>query len=295
MSERPTQDQDLSSISLAVSPDADDLFMVRALLEGALDTGRYSFRIESTPTDALNRLASGGRGPDVVAVSIAHYPAIADRYQLLPHGGSVGEGYGPVVVGREPAGPEALHGARLAIPGVTTTAWMALQIVLGPENRPKPVVVPIAPHEQVFEALASGKVDYALLIHEGRLTWQARGLHQVVELGESWAALTGGLPLPLGGNVIRRSLGPEVVGEVSALLRQSIAWALEHRDASIAWLLARGGALRTEAEVSRYLEMYANARTLDYGEVGREAIRDLFQRAGAVGLISRAPPLDFAP
>ncbi|MEZ4239286.1 MAG: MqnA/MqnD/SBP family protein [Myxococcota bacterium] len=282
-------------VTLAVSPDADDLFMVRALLEGALPTPGYRFRIESTPTDALNRLASGRTGPDVVAVSIAHYPAIADRYQLLPHGGSVGEGYGPVVVAREPLAPEALHGRRLAIPGVTTTAWMALQLILGGEIVPKPVVVPISPHERVFEALDEGKVDAALLIHEGRLTWPDRGLHSVVELGESWSALTGGLPLPLGGNVIKRSLGLPTIREISGLLRESIAWALEHRDDSIRWLLERGSALRTEAEVSRYLDMYANARTLDYGEVGREAIRDLFQRAGAIGLVSRPPPLDFAP
>ena len=292
-------------ISLSVSPDADDLFMVRALLEGAIDTGPYRFSIDSSPTDALNRLASGtgggagsDQGPDVVAVSIAHYPAIADRYQLLSHGGSMGEGYGPVVVGSAPPPPgsfgEALHGARLAIPGETTTAWMALRILAGPAVVPRPVIVPIVPHERVFEALEAGEVDYALLIHEGRLTWQARSLHQLVELGVAWSDLTGGNPLPLGGNVIRRGLGPKVVSEVSALLHRSIAWALEHRDDSIAWLLSRGGALKTHDEVSRYLDMYANGRTLDYGEAGRRAIADFFDRAGAMGLISRAPPLDYA-
>src|SRR4051812_39460654 len=125
-------------IRLTVSPDADDLFMVRALLEGRIDTGDYRFEIDQSPTDVLNLLASGeqGPGPDVVAVSIAHYPRIADRYQLLPHGGSMGEGYGPIVVGREPGTLDHLHGARLAIPGTTTTAWLVLRLLLGPFRSP---------------------------------------------------------------------------------------------------------------------------------------------------------------
>lgn len=286
---------DIVPITLAVSPDADDLFMVRALLEGALDTGPYRFDIASSPTDALNRLASGGEGPDVVAISIAHYPAVSDRYQLLPHGGSMGEGYGPVVVAKAPAPVQALHGARIAIPGATTSAWLVLRLLLGADVVPVPTVVPIAPHERVFDALDGGEVDFALLIHEGRLTYGARGLARVLDLGEGWAAATGGLPLPLGGNVIRRGLGEVRIREVSALLRQSIVWALANRDASIQWLLDRGGALRTREAVDQYLAMYANGRTRDYGPDGRKAIQDLFDRAAAAGLLPPTPPVDFAP
>lgn len=280
------------SIRLVVSPDADDLFMVRALLEGAIDTGPYRFEIERAPTDALNAMASGDETLDVVAISIAHYPRVAERYLLLPHGGSVGDGYGPVVVGREPGTLDDLHQARLAIPGTTTTAWLVLRLLLGPFRAPEAIVVPIAPHERVFEALERGDVDYALLIHEGRLTFRDRGLHAVVDLGAAWAARTGG-PLPLGGNAIRRSLGPTVIRDVSALLRASIAHALDDREASIQWLLDRGGALRTRDQVSEYLSMYANHRTLDYGEDGRAAIVALLTEAADAGLLPRAP-VEFA-
>lgn len=286
-------------VSLCVSPDADDLFMVRALLEEAIDTGPYTFTIDNSPTDALNRLASEAHAPDVLAVSIAHYPKIAADYQLLPHGGSMGEGYGPVVVA-SPAmahqghlGIEALHGRRLAIPGETTTAWLVLRMLLPQGVSPVPIAVSISPHERVFEALMSGEVDYALLIHEGRLTYEARGFSRVLDLGEGWAKLTH-YPLPLGGNVIRRSLGAQHIREISALLRQSIRFALDNRDDSIRWLLQRSGALSTHEAVSRYLDMYANGRTLDYGEDGRGAIVWLLAQAARAGLI---PPVDvdFAP
>lgn len=279
-------------IRLAVSPDADDRFMVRALLEGLIPTAPYTFEVGESPTDALNRLASGAGGPEVVAISVAHWPRIADRYQLLPHGGSMGEGYGPVVVSRAPLA--SLEGLRLAIPGLTTTAWLVLRIVR-PGLRVVPVEVPIAPHERVFEALDRAEVDAALLIHEGRLTYEDRGLHLHLDLGLAWADRYGGLPLPLGANVIRRDLGPARIREVSALLRESIAHGLDHLDEAVDWLLARGGPLRTRERVRRYLAMYANARTLDYGLDGRKAIRLLFREAAYVGLVPEAPPVDFAP
>lgn len=283
-------------VTLAVSPDADDLFMVRALLEGELDTGPYRFVVTSSPTDTLNAIASGGAGTDVVAVSIAHWPRIAARYQLLPHGGSMGEGYGPVVVA-PPGGPRTLGelaGRRLAVPGLTTTAWLALRL-LRPDLGAEPVVVSIDPYQRVFDALAAGEVDAALLIHEGRLTYEDHGLRPLLDLGEAWAELTGGLPLPLGGNVIRRDLPEHHKAAISDLLRQSIRHALDRRDEAIAWLIARGGALRTPERVSTYLSMYANERTADYGEVGRRAITDLLRRAVAAGLLPDAGPVDFAP
>lgn len=282
-------------VRMAVSPDADDLFMVRALLDGALDTGPYRFVVDTSPTDALNRLASGGEGPEVVALSAAHYPKVADRYRMLPHGGSMGEGYGPVVVARAPLTLAALHGKRLAIPGATTTAWLVLRLLLGPDLRPVPVEIPIVPHERVFEALDAGEVDAALLIHEGRLTYEDRGLHAVLDLGEGWAALVGGLPLPLGANAIRRDLSDADTAAISDLLRQSIRHGLEHKSDAVRWLLSRGGPLKTEARVSRYLDMYANDRTLDYREDGRRAFGELYRRAVAAGLLDAVPPLDFAP
>ncbi|TNE85400.1 MAG: ABC transporter substrate-binding protein [Deltaproteobacteria bacterium] len=266
-------------ISLACSPDADDLFMVRALLEGLIDTGPYTFAIEASPTDALNRLGDSA-APDVLAISIAHYPKIADTYQMLPHGGSMGEGYGPVLVAREPMSLADLEGRKVAIPGTTTTAWAVLQRMVDVQ----PVVTPITPYSLIFDALRSGEVDAGLIIHEGRLTYEDEGFVRVAELGEWWDAHTGGLPLPLGGNCIRRSLGEEHIAAISELYRQSIRHALEHQDEAVAWLLERGSKLQTPEKVREYLGMYANGRTLDYGEDGRQAIEHLLDM-----------PVDFAP
>lgn len=284
----------MRTITLSCSPDADDLFMVRALLQGAIDTGPYRFEIGTSPTDALNDLAAGADGPDVIALSVAHYPAVADRYQLLSHGGSLGEGYGPVVVSREPAKVGDLRGARIGVPGLTTTAWLVLRLIIGPEVPAEPVVIPIVPHERIFQAVQAGEVDFGLVIHEGRLTYERHATHAVVDLGAWWAEQTGGLPLPLGANAIRRDLGEQVIREVSELYRRSIRHALEHRDDAIAWLLERSGALKTSAQVSTYLSMYANQRTLDYGPEGRRALAELFERAVAAGLLDSVPPLDLA-
>ena len=269
--------------------------MVRALLEQRIDTGDVRFEIGTSPTDALNRLAEGGDAPEVLAISVAHYPAIADRYQLLPHGGSLGEGYGPVVVAKHPGSVADLRGKRIGVPGLTTTAWMVLQLIVGPDADIQPVVIPIEPYNRIFDAVRSGEVDMGLVIHEGRLTYEAEGTHAVVDLGEWWAEQTGGLPLPLGGNVISRSLGEPLIREVSGYLRASIAHALEHREDAIAWLLARDGALKTREQVSKYLSMYANQRTLDYGTEGRAGVEALFQRAAEAGLLAPVPAVDWAP
>lgn len=275
-------------ITVQCSPDADDLFMMRALLDGLIDTAPYVFHIEMSPTDALNRLASGG-GPDVCAISIAHYPKVAARYQLLPHGGSMGEGYGPVVIAPEPMSIDDLRGRPVAVPGLTTTAYHVLRMMVDVE----PVITPISPYTLIFDELRAGRVDAGLVIHEGRLTFEDEGFVQVADIGTWWADTTE-LPLPLGANSVRRSLGSEVIRDVSRHLREAIRHGLEHRDDAIAWLLERGGALRSAEEVSRYLDMYANQRTLDYGQAGRDGIRVFFERAAAVGLCEM-PPLDYAP
>lgn len=279
-------------VRVQCSPDADDLFMMRALLEGLIDTSPWSFEVTAAHTDALNRLASGADAPEVVALSIAHWPAVAHRYQLLPHGGSMGEGYGPVVIAREPWTLADLPGKRVGVPGLTTTAWATLRMAV-PDL--EPVVTPIVPYQLIFDALRRGDVDAGLVIHEGRLTYADEGFFQVLDLGVWWAEHTGGLPLPLGGNAIRRDLGPEAIAAISALLRESIRHALADREAAVRWLLARGGALKTAERVRRYLDMYANHRTLDYGEDGRAAIARFLREAADAGVVRPVADVDFAP
>lgn len=270
-------------ITVACSPDADDLFMMRALFEGRIDTKGFEFKIETIETNQLNHLAAG-QGADVCAMSIAWYPQLAEHYQLLPHGGSVGEGYGPVVVAKAPMALADLAEKRVAVPGLTTTAYAVLSQI----TPFLPVIVPITPYSRIFDALRAGEVDAGLVIHEGRLTYTDEGFVKLLDLGEWWKEHTGNV-LPLGGNAIKRSLGPDVIREVSALLRESIADALEHRDEAIDWLLARGGALRTREKVSEYLGMYANARTLDYGPDGQAAIVALLERLGWYHGVDFAP------
>jgi 1,4-dihydroxy-6-naphthoate synthase len=261
----------------AISPDADDLFMFWAITEGRIDTRGLAFDVSSMDTDALNRMASGD-GPDVCAISIAHYPAVATRYRLLGHGGSVGRGYGPVLVS-----PGHGEMRRIGVPGLSTTACLVLRLVMPFE----PVVLPIVPPQRAFQALRAGEVDAALLIHEGRLTYQREGFVERLDIGVWWQRETG-LPLPLGGNVVRRDLPADVLATADAVLRESIAHALAHRDEAIAWLLARGGVLQTAAEVDHYLSLYANADTLDYGEDGRAGIRELLRRGAEAGWIGKA-------
>jgi 1,4-dihydroxy-6-naphthoate synthase len=202
----------------------------------------------------------------------------------------MGEGYGPVVIAAEPMSLEALAGKRVGIPGLSTTAWHVLRMMIDVE----PVVTPISPYHLIFDALREGRVDAGLIIHEGRLTYEAEGFVQIADLGVWWAERTGGLPLPLGGNSIRRDLGPEAIARISATLRDAIAHSLEHRDEAIAWLLERGGPLGTYEAVDRYLDMYANARTLDYGPEGVKAIETFMRRGAEVGLFDEVP-VDFSP
>jgi len=282
----------VTSIRLAHSPDADDAFMFWAATTGRIDTEGLSFEVVRADTEALNALAEI-EGADVVAISIAQYARVADRYLLLPHGGSVGEGYGPVVVSMRPASNVVLEGARIGVPGLRTTAYLVLRILL---PRFTPVVLPISPHEAVFDALQAGTVDAALLIHEGRLTFESRGLHRILELGEAWHTRTG-LPLPLGGNVIRRALGADVVALTSRVLGRSIAYALEHRDLAMDAILASPVAARARLDrptLDRYLAMYANERTLDYGPDGRRAISEVLAEAHLAGLCERLVTPQFA-
>jgi 1,4-dihydroxy-6-naphthoate synthase len=281
-----------SAYSLAYSVDADDAFMFHALRTGAVDSEGLVFSHRRDHTAALNRLAIEG-GADVIAVSVGVYPAIADRYQMFSHGASVGRGFGPVVVARRPLQVKDLAGLRVGIPGATTTAWLVLRLI-APDAIG--VEIPISPFGRIFDALAAGEVDAALLIHEGRLLYPQRGLHRVVDLGEWWLAATG-LPLPLGVNVIRRALGSATIARISRVARASIAWALAHRDQLIADIAAedRGDrALSRPALIDEYLGMYANQDTLAMATDARKAVDALFTRAAANGLVTFAGRVDWA-
>jgi 1,4-dihydroxy-6-naphthoate synthase len=281
------------SISLAYSVDADDAFMFYALRLGGIDTRGLSFSHRRVDTSTLNALAAAGE-VDVVAISVGAYPGVAEKYLLLPHGASVGRGFGPVLVARHPMALADLAGKRVGIPGLSTTAWLVLR-----QMQPDlvPVIVPIAPFSRIFDCLDAGTVDAALLIHEGRLLYQDRGYACVAELGEWWQAKTG-LPLPLGVNVIRRGLGAERIALVSAVLREAIDYALEHREAIIPVLAAedRGeAALAQAALLDRYLGMYANEDTRAMAPDVRHAIEVLFERAAKAGLLPPGCPIDWAP
>jgi len=280
-------------LTLAYSVDADDAFMFHALQAQRIDTRGLSFEHRRGDTAQLNAIAVAGQA-DVVAISAGAYPSVARDYLLLPHGASVGRGFGPVVVSRQPMTLAELAGRRVGIPGLTTTAWLVLRLM---QPRAEPVVVPIFPFVRIFEALDAGEIDAALLIHEGRLLYQERGYHLVADLGAWWQAETG-MPLPLGVNVIRRALGPQLVATVSDVLREAIGWALAHRDEIIATLVGedRGDAgLARTSLMDRYLEMYANEDTREMAPDVRQAIEVLFQRARAAGLMSGGGPTEWAP
>jgi 1,4-dihydroxy-6-naphthoate synthase len=282
----------MAPIRLAFSPDSDDIFMFWGLLAGKVDSEGLVFEVERADTESLNARAASGE-LDVVAVSVARWPSVAEHYVLMRHGMSVGRGYGPVIVTKSPRGLASLEGARIGVPGVRTTAYLVLRLIL---PRFEPVVIPISPFERSFEALRNGEVDAALLIHEGRLTYEREGLARVCDLGEAWSALTGGLPLPLGGNGIRRGLGEQVT-KVARACRSSIAWALEHREEVMDALLqreSRSGLALDRALLDRYLAMYANSDTLDPPPDVRDAIDEMYARAYRAGLLDRAYRVELA-
>lgn len=283
----------MATIRLAFSPDSDDIFMFWALLQGKIPTEGLHFVHDRADTETLNERAARGDA-DVIAISFARYPAIAKDFLLLPHGASVGRGYGPVVVSNAARSLESLSGCRIAVPGLRTTATLVLRLLLADFE---PVVVPIAPYARVFEALRQKQVDAALLIHEGRLTYEREGFDLVADIGERWDKLTG-LPLPLGGNAIRRGLGDERIAQVSRMCRASIAWAREHRDIVVQSLLAeetRDDVKLDRAMLERYLDMYANADTAEMKDDVRLAIADLYRRAHEAGWLDAPCTPAFAP
>lgn len=282
------------TITLAYSVDSDDLFMFYALLEGKIPTDGLTFQHLRHDTEKLNELAVHQQ-VDITAVSIHAYADLTEDYLLLPHGGSIGVKYGPLVLANQPGTIEDLQGKRISIPGMKTTAYLVFKLAC-PEF--EPVIIPITPFEQTFTALKTGKVDGAVVIHEGNLTYAERGFAKILDLGAWWWEKTG-YPLPLGGNVIRRGLEAEKIKRVSQLLRKSIQYALDHRDEVIDYLLARetrsDKLLHNRKLLDQYLSMYANRDTLEYPEAARQGIKELFRRGYDAGIINHPVTIEFAP
>ncbi|HVE77926.1 MAG TPA: MqnA/MqnD/SBP family protein [Gemmatimonadaceae bacterium] len=273
------------TIRVAHSPDSDDAFMFYALAEGKIETGDLAYVHELQDIETLNQRALRGE-LEVTAVSLHAYAYLTDRYALLPHGCSMGDRYGPRLVATRPMRRPEVRGKRIAIPGPLTTAYLTLKLY-------EPEFVPVpTPFDRIEGAVLAGEVDLGLLIHEGQLTFQDAGLHLVADMGEWWHGETG-LPLPLGGNVIRKDLGPELVRTVSRHLRASIAYGLEHRKDALAHAMRYARGLEP-GRADTFVGMYVNEWTLDYGERGREAVRTLLERGVAAGVITRPVRVEFA-
>ena len=295
-------------ITVAHSPDSDDAFMFYGLASGNVDTGGIEVEQVLSDIETLNRAAFDGKY-EVTAVSFHAFAHLAHQYALLPHGASMGDNYGPIVVsasatagssrgsGETPPRPlggegggqreNEVKGRTIAIPGTLTTAYLALRLY---EPDFEYVVVPF---DQIEDFVLQGKADAGLLIHEGQLTYADNGLRKIVDLGEWWAERTGGLPLPLGGNIIRRDLGPEMIATVSKLLHDSIAYALSHRKDAVDYAQQFGRGLDKE-KTDKFVGMYVNDLTLGYGERGRLAVERLMSEAFEKGLIPNPVPVVFA-
>jgi 1,4-dihydroxy-6-naphthoate synthase len=275
------------TIHVAHSPDSDDAFMFYALAADKLDTGDLRYVHELSDIESLNQRALRGE-LEVTAVSIHAYAHLADRYALLTSGSSMGDGYGPrlVSLSPRPADPRAaLRGLRVGVPGKLTTAYLALRLY-------QPDVVEVVlPFDRIEEAVHAGDIDVGLLIHEGQLTYADDGLQLWTDLGEWWMAETG-LPLPLGGNVVRRDLGPEVIAQISRDLRASIVYGLEHRAPALAHARQFNRGISDE-RTDTFVGMYVNEWTVDYGPRGRQAVQLLLDRAHEAGMIERRVIVEF--
>ena len=266
------------------SPDPDDAFMYWGLTTDHVDRRGHEFEQVLADIQTLNQWARAAR-LEVTALSLAAYPFVQEDYALLPHGASIGSGYGPIVVAREPLEIDDLRGREVVIPGALTTAFLTLRLVLGD--------VPFreVAFEQIPEEITSGRADVGLLIHEGQLTFSELGLVKVLDLGEWWLLETG-LPLPLGVNAIRRDLGRDTIGEVSAVLREAIATGLDNREEALEYALQFGRGIDA-AVADRFVEMYVNELTEDYGDEGRTAVAELLRRGEAIGAFPAPVTIDF--
>jgi 1,4-dihydroxy-6-naphthoate synthase len=271
-------------IRLGHSPDPDDAFMFWGLASGEVDPRRFEFEHVLRDIQTLNEWALKGE-LEVTAISLAAYPLVQERYVLLPHGASMGSGYGPIVVASEEMSMSDLRDVEIAVPGELTTAFLVLRMCLGGFRYRE------VPFDQIIEEVHSGRADAGLLIHEGQLTYEADGLKKVVDLGEWWLLETG-LPLPLGANVARRDVGAEHLFELSEVLLDSIQAGLDNRDEAMEYAMQFGRGLDTEL-ADRFVGMYVNELTCDYGDEGRQAVRELLRRAEALGAYDEPVRVEF--
>lgn len=274
-------------ITIAHSPDSDDAFMFYGLATNRVQVPGLRFTHTLSDIQTLNQKAMQNGGEyDVTAISFHAYPYLQENYVLMTCGGSVGEGYGPMVVAVRAYSENEIRHKTIAVPGKLTTAYLALKL-LAPE-----IETVVVPFDQIIPRVLKGEFDAGLIIHEGQLTYDRSGLYRIVDLGRWWRQTTG-LPLPLGGNAIRRSLGRELIASVSTALRHSIQYALDHRDEALQYAMQFARDLDPQL-ADRFVGMYVNERTLDYGEDGREAIRLLLQTGYEKGIISVRPQVEFA-
>ena len=273
------------TISLAHSPDSDDAFMFYGLATHKLDTGDLEFKHVLKDIQTLNEEARKGTY-DVTAISFHAYAYVADKYSLLPHGASIGDNYGPIVVAHDEVDSSQISELTIAVPGTLTSAFLALSIF---EPNFKYEVVPF---DQIIDAVVERKCQAGLLIHEGQLFYQTHGLHKVLDLGEWWHKHTDGLPLPMGGNAIRRGLGQETIHEVSDLLRESIRYSLDHREDALQYALQFAREM-DPALADRFVAMWVNDLTLDYTDRGREAVRRLLREGHERGIIPHQVDVQF--
>jgi 1,4-dihydroxy-6-naphthoate synthase len=271
-------------IRLGHSPDPDDAFMFWALAEGRVPTRGFDFEQVTEDIQTLNVWALDGR-LEVTALSLHAYPFVQRRYALLPHGASMGSGYGPIVVAREEMSTSDLRDVEIAVPGELTTAFLVLKMCLG-GFRYRAV-----PFDRIIEEVTSGRADAGLLIHEGQLTYESEGLKKVIDLGEWWLLETG-LPLPLGANVARRDVGADHLFELSDVLRDSIQAGLDNREEAMEYAMQFGRGLDEEL-TDRFVGMYVNELTCDYGDEGRQAVRELLRRAEALGAYDQPVKVEF--
>ena len=273
-----------TTITLAHSPDSDDAFMFYGLATNKINTGGLHFEHLLKDIQTLNEEATRGTY-DVSAISFHAYAYVADKYALLPHGASIGDNYGPIVVSREPATPEDIPKLKIAIPGKLTSAFLALRIFNSEFE------YQVVPFDKIIDAVQNGNCDAGLLIHEGQLFYESKGLHKVLDLGEWWHARHG-LPLPMGGNVIRRDLGETLIKEVSRLLRESINYSLTHREDALQYAMQFARDMEQDL-ADRFVGMWVNDLTLDYTERGREAVRRLLREGFEKGIIPKQVPVEF--
>jgi len=272
-------------LSLGHSPDADDAFMFYAMAKNLVNLRGHEFTHILQDIETLNRRCQANE-LDISAVSFHAYTQIADRYALLPCGASFGDGYGPCLVAKKKIDRETMKTMRIGIPGLLTSAYLTLQLYLGlPHGSFQAVNLPF---DKIQEEILAGRVDAGLIIHEGQLTYSEEGFTLCEDFGVWWAKDTGGLPLPLGGNVVRRDLGPEVIASVTETLRESVRYALDHRHAGVrhALPLSRG---MDEKRTDQFIGMYVNDLTLDFGDRGRTGLKEFFGRAHKSGLIPKIP------